>query len=134
LRAIAAARLGRSPTASWNGWCPAIPDANGPAWDALQIHQAEGQVIVISAFQSDSGSGRVTIAPHDLDPSSTYDVEPAATGALGPWTGADLMTGGIDLDMLAGSAAHLLHLTQHAAAENVRQEAPPPPALSWTRR
>jgi alpha-galactosidase len=106
---------------------------NSPAWDALQIREADGQRVVIEAFQSDSGTARVTIVPHDLDPASTYDVQSMDTGPLESATGEDLMSGGIELDTLAGSAAHLLLLTRHAAAEDVQQDAPQLPTLSRRR-
>jgi hypothetical protein len=36
--------------------------------------------------------------------------------------GADLMSGVLELDTLTGSAAHLLLVTRHTAAESVRQK------------
>ena len=94
---------------------------NGPAWDALQVRGADGQSLVLGAFQVDSGTARITIAPTDLDPSATYDVLSLDAGPLPSATGADLMSGGIDLGAVTDSAAHMLILTRRETAESVRR-------------
>jgi alpha-galactosidase len=88
---------------------------SGPAWDVLQIGGGSGDRVLIGAFQTDSGSARMTVTPYGLDPAATYDVRSLDLGPLGSATGADLMTGGIELHALPDSAAHILLLTPQAA-------------------
>jgi alpha-galactosidase len=88
-----------------------------PAWDALQIAAADGSSLIIDAFQADPGSPRLTITPHGLDPTATYDVRSPDAGPLGFATGAELMNDGVEVNALTPSAAHILLLTRRAATD-----------------
>ncbi len=81
---------------------------DGPAWDVLQETSPDGTRLVLSAFQSDTGSGSVNIKPKALDSATTYQVQSVDTGMLGTATGADLMANGIDVLQSPRSAAHVL--------------------------
>ena len=81
---------------------------NGPAWDVLQESTSENDQLVISAFQSDERVPRFTVKPTGLQPQTTYQVTSVDTGVLGTATGADLMTGGIEVVQSPNTAAHIL--------------------------
>ena len=93
---------------------------NGPAWDALQVRGADGQSLVIGAFQAGTGT-KITVAPDALDPSATYDLRSLDAGSLGAFTGADLMAVGIDPSTSTDSAAHFFILTRRETAESVHR-------------
>jgi alpha-galactosidase len=83
----------------------------GPAWDALQVTDAAGAAAVIYAFQNDRGVPRVTLKPQRLTPGTLYQVRSTAGEDLGTFTGADLMTDGIEVNETPASAAHILYLS-----------------------
>ena len=65
----------------------------------------------MSAFQSDAGTGRITIRPVGLSADVTYEVRSIDTGVLGTASGSDLMADGIDVVGSPESAAHILVVT-----------------------
>jgi alpha-galactosidase len=81
---------------------------DGPAWDVLQETSPDGTQLVVSAFQSDTGTGSVNVKPKALDSATMYQVQSVDTGVLGTATGADLMANGIDVLQSPNSAAHVL--------------------------
>jgi alpha-galactosidase len=83
----------------------------GPAWDALQLTDATGDAAVIYAFQNDRGVTRVTLTPQRLTPGTLYQVRSATGDDLGTFSGADLMTDGIEVNETPASAAHILYLS-----------------------
>ncbi|HEV3060370.1 MAG TPA: alpha-galactosidase [Vicinamibacterales bacterium] len=101
---------------------PQVTVTPGRAWDALQISAADGNTFVIDAFQPDPGPARVTVALYGLDSGATYDVQSLDAGPLGSATGADLMNVGIELNALAGSAAHTLLLTRREPASQAARK------------
>jgi alpha-galactosidase len=81
---------------------------DGPAWDVLQESSADGQTILLHAFQTDDGTNTVNIKPTGLASGVTYQVVSVDTGVLGTATGADLMANGIDVLQSPNTAAHIL--------------------------
>jgi alpha-galactosidase len=84
---------------------------NGPAWDVVQEASDDKRQLLVSAFQSDAGTGRLNVKPIDLLPGSTYEVRSFDAGLLGTASGSELMANGIDLTGPAASAAHILIIT-----------------------
>jgi len=74
----------------------------------LQETSPDGTQLVVSAFQSDTGTGSVNVKPRALDGATMYQVQSVDTGVLGTATGADLMANGIDVLQSPNSAAHVL--------------------------
>jgi alpha-galactosidase len=83
----------------------------GPSWDVLQESTSSNDQVVISAFQSDERVQTINVKPTGLQATTTYQVQSVDTGVLGTATGAELMTGGIDLVPSPNSAAHILIIT-----------------------
>jgi alpha-galactosidase len=79
-----------------------------PEWDVMQISDSGAGSSFIGAFQTDTGVDQINVKPVGLDPSATYSVVSVDTGLLGEASGADLMSGGIDILQSPNSAAHLL--------------------------
>jgi alpha-galactosidase len=84
---------------------------DGPPWDVLQESMTGGDQILLHAFQTDDGIDRFNIKPTGLVAGATYEVVSVDTGLLGTATGAELMTGGIDVVQSPNSAAHILIVT-----------------------
>jgi hypothetical protein len=84
---------------------------NGPAWDVFQETSADGNSILIWAFQSDAGVSSITVKPARLGRQTRYDVQSADVGPLGTAMGADLGEIGIEVTSAPSTAAHLLILT-----------------------
>ena len=84
--------------------------AGGPGWDAIEETSADGQQVVVWAFQSDAGADTFTVKPTGLAGAVSYEVWSADLGRLGAETGASLMANGIELDASPVSAAHVLVL------------------------
>lgn len=84
---------------------------DGPAWDVLQESTATSDQVVVSAFQSDRGVRTFNAKPTALQAQTTYQVTSVDSGVLGTATGAELMTGGIDLLQSPNTAAHILIIT-----------------------
>jgi alpha-galactosidase len=91
---------------------PQADTADPPPWDALQETASDGNQIVITAFQSDQGVSRFTPMLSGLDADLTYEVQSVDTGVLGSASGADLMTGGIEIVQSPNSSAHVLIITR----------------------
>ena len=89
----------------------AEPD-NGPPWDVLQSTAEGSTQALISAFQSDEGTSKITVRPQGLAPDGVYEVESVDQGVLGTAKGSDLMTDGIDIVQSPHSAAHILIIRQ----------------------
>jgi alpha-galactosidase len=83
----------------------------GPAWDVLQETSVDGRELLVSAFQSDVGTGRINVRPIGLLAGTTYEVRSIDAGLLGTSTGSDLMANGIDVFASPASAAHVLIVT-----------------------
>jgi hypothetical protein len=77
----------------------------------LQALDMSSGAVVLSAFQIDRGTRKITVKPRDLDPALTYNVRSVDHGPLGSATGASLMRDGIDILGSPLSAAHVLILT-----------------------
>ncbi len=82
--------------------------ASAPDWDVLE--EASDTMILLYAFDSESGAKRTTVFPTGLDPDARYRVVSSDAGPLGEESGATLMSAGIGLRRSAGSAAHLIYL------------------------
>jgi alpha-galactosidase len=85
----------------------ASPD-DGPAWDVLQATAEGSQQALICAYQTNDGVQKITVKPVGLDSAQTYQVWSVDSGALGKATGAELMTGGIEIQQSPNTAAHIL--------------------------
>lgn len=85
---------------------------DGPPWDVLQATAEGNSQALISAFQSDEGTTRINVRPHGLSADAVYDVESVDHGVLGTASGAELMTGGIDIVESPNTAAHILIIRQ----------------------
>ncbi|HEX7136367.1 MAG TPA: glycoside hydrolase family 36 protein [Vicinamibacterales bacterium] len=83
---------------------------NGPAWDVLETTDDSDADAVISAFQTDDGVKSINVKPVGLGPGTTYSVRSVDTGLVGEFSGADLMSTGIDIVQSPNSAAHILTL------------------------
>jgi alpha-galactosidase len=81
---------------------------NGPAWDVLQATAEGNQQALICAYQTNDGVSKITVKPVGLDSVQTYQVWSVDSGALGKATGAELMSGGIDIQQSPNTAAHIL--------------------------
>ena len=80
----------------------------GPAWDVLQATAEGNQQALICAYQTNDGVSKITVKPVGLDSVQTYQVWSVDSGALGKATGAELMSGGIDIQQSPNTAAHIL--------------------------
>lgn len=81
---------------------------NGPPWDVLQATAEGNQQALICAYQSNDGVSKITVKPVGLDSAETYQVWSVDSGELGKATGAELMSGGIDIRQSPNTAAHIL--------------------------
>jgi alpha-galactosidase len=84
---------------------------DGPAWDVLEESAGAGGALLLQAFQTDNGVGKVNVKPTGLMGDVMYQVESADTGVIGTANGSDLMTNGIDLVQSPNTAAHILIIT-----------------------
>jgi alpha-galactosidase len=84
---------------------------NGPAWDVLQETVSGSSHVLLYAFQSSTGTGKIPIKPTGLSPGAMYEVRSVDTGLLATVKGSDLMANGIDVYQSPNSAAHILIIT-----------------------
>ena len=85
--------------------------SNGPAWDVFQTTPEGIQPIVLWAFQSDRAVRHVVVRPVGLRDQTQYDVTSRYGGSLGTFSGAALMTDGIEVNASPASAAQTITLT-----------------------
>jgi alpha-galactosidase len=98
---------------------PQVPRSASVDWDALQVTSATTGDAIVFAFAAPEAPDRTTVRPQGLDPAATYRVESIDHGPLGVATGADLMSGGIELNDAAASDAHILVIARQPAGSAV---------------
>jgi len=88
---------------------PADPSDHS-RWDAVEELDSSTRNAVIFAFRGESAPARTTLRPRALAADAQYDVASADGGRLGTFSGADLMTIGIEVNDNPASRAHVLTL------------------------
>lgn len=83
---------------------------DGPLWDVFQATSADGNEVLLYAFQNGADAGPLMLQPAGLQPEAVYRVESVDVGELGEANGSELMTEGIDVFPSDRSAAHILIL------------------------
>ena len=82
----------------------------GPSWDAVQQLATASGNSVIYAFQNDASAPRISLQPERLESDATYTVSTLDGTVLRQTAGAELMSGGIEIDSSPDSSAHVLLL------------------------
>ncbi len=87
-----------------------VAASGSPAWDVVQHVSASSGASAVFAFEGEGAPERAVVRLRRLDPALRYEIESVDYGALGAFSGADLMASGIELRAGSRSRAQILVL------------------------